>query len=100
MKKANYNDRDYDKLKAEQDKQTEQRKAEQKRLDRLNYIPENNPIDKGITWIGKGVYNLGKGAIEVGKTTGNTLINAYKITNGSIEVVNTDTDSKTQETIE
>ncbi len=100
LKKAYYNDRDYHKLKAEQDKQKEQRKAEQKRLDRLNYVPENNPIDKGITWVGKGIYNLGKGAIEVGKTTGNTLINAYKITNGSIEVVNTDTDSKAQETIE
>ncbi|MFP3012343.1 MAG: hypothetical protein ACEY3D_05240 [Rickettsia sp.] len=49
LKKAYYNDRDYHKLKAEQDKQKEQRQAEQKRLDRLNYVPENNPIDKGIT---------------------------------------------------
>ncbi len=56
LKKAYYNDRDYHKLKAEQDKQKEQRKAEQKRLDRLNYVPENNPIDKGITWVGKGIY--------------------------------------------
>lgn len=73
-----------------------EREAENKRIEE-NF--KNDPIIKGITYVGKGIYSLGKGAVEVGKTTGNTLINAYKITNGSIEVVNTDTDSKTQEAI-
>lgn len=74
----------------------EEREAENKKIEE-NF--KNDPIIKGITYVGKGTYSLGKGAVEVGKTTGNTLINAYKITNGSIEVVNTYTDSKTQEAI-
>ncbi|MEY4463654.1 MAG: hypothetical protein RLZZ81_625 [Pseudomonadota bacterium] len=121
-RKAGYNHMNYEVLKKQRDRKEKdsREKAERKDADRrdlerwLNMSPaereardkkieedfKNDPIIKGITYVGKGIYKLGKEAKEASKIAGTTLINAYKITNGSIEVVNTDTDSKTQETIE
>ncbi|MCC8468113.1 MAG: hypothetical protein LN589_05595 [Rickettsia endosymbiont of Eriopis connexa] len=117
-----YNHMNYEVLKKQRDRKEKdaREKAERKDADRrdlerwLNMSPaereardkkieedfKNDPIIKGITYVGKGMYKLGKEAKEASKIAGTTLINAYKITNGSIAVVNTDTDSKTQETIE